>query len=181
MWCFEGSLWLQANLRVCCCQRRRSHSLLLPTLSLPFLPHPLRSLSPLFWLTLCLFSWANSTQTIVHFLIIFFQAGEVSWLMVALENHCGRVAVPNKQEHTQNVKVGGGGVYTFFGNDLLDPSTTSCRSEPWIVCCQWNVCICKKFGRMPTSYRNNALLSSIWIPSMSLHKQWEVRPTLLDS
>lgn len=88
-----------------------------------------------------------------------------------------RAAVPNKQEHTWSTNVRGGVIYTFFGNDLLDPSTTSCRSEP---CCQWNVCDCTKMWKSANKVIAVMLYSLPFRFPLSPYK-WKVRPTLLDS
>lgn len=140
------NLWLQANLTACSCHRRSSHSPLLPTLSLPFLPPPSEPCPHYFGLPFASFlksiQLVNSENYPLSGNFLPGQEGELtdSGIWRLLWSAVSRVTVSNKQEHTWNTNVGGSGIYTFLGNDLLDPSTTSCRSEPWVVCCQWKVC-----------------------------------------
>lgn len=96
------------------------------------LAHPL----PLF---LSQFQLCNSENYPLSGYFLPSQGGELtdSGIWRPLWSAMPRVAVSGTY---RNTNVGWGAIYTFFGNDLLDPSTTSCRSEPWIVCCQWKVC-----------------------------------------
>lgn len=135
------------------------NSLLLPQkkVSLPPPPYSERSFltppsqSPVltilaYPLPLFLSQFNQLTQIIIHFLVIFFQVTEVSWLMMASEGHCGQQRVEWQDQISRNIH----GTQIWEEVDLhflwqwSVRSTTSYRNEPWIVCCQWNVCDCTK-------------------------------------